>query len=178
MNKLVWLFAIVNPTEIPTRFPRDLLTRGCSPNWPQFTRGVREIDKALSEGVNMSFLSSMNIREKTLQKISERFQGVWAFTKLAMVDTKSRLSVTRLLLFIVQQSTTGSFLSFIFSSICHFIFPPLPLFVFSSLCLFVPSHVYCSPVTKRVASQTVLNEFGESSDALLWIQNKIFTTVM
>ena len=123
----------------------------------------------------MSFLSSMNIREKTLQKISERFQGVWAFTKLAMVDTKSRLFVTRLLLFIVQQSTTGSFLSFIFSSICHFIFPSLPLFVFSSLCLFVPSHVYCSPVTKRVASQTVLNEFGESPDALLWIQNKIFT---
>ena len=126
---------------------------------------MREIDKALSDGVNVAFLSNMNIREKTLQKISERFQGVWAFTKLAMVDTKSRLSVTRLLLFIVQQSTTGSFLSFI----VHFLvylsfhlsaFPPLPLFVFSSLCLFVPSHVYCSPVTKRVASQTVLNELS------------------
>ena len=137
MNKLVWLFAIANPTEIPTRFPRDLLMRGCSPNWPQFTRGVREIDKALSDGVNVAFLSNMNIREKTLQKISERFQGVWAFTKLAMVDTKSRLSVTRPLMFIVQQSTTGSFLSFclcLFLSLCLFSFR---VSVSTSLCLFV-----------------------------------------
>ena len=82
----------------------------------------------------MSFLSNMNIREKTLQKISERFQGVWAFTKLAMVDTKSRLSVTRLLLFIVQQSTTGSFLSFI----VHFlVYLSFHLSVFTSFRLFV-----------------------------------------
>ena len=107
--------------------------RGCSPNWPQFTRGVREIDKALSDGVNVAFLSNMNIREKTLQKISERFQGVWAFTKLAMVDTKSRLSVTRPLVFIVQQSTTGSFLSFFF--VCFYLFVFF-LFVFPSSLFF------------------------------------------
>ena len=129
----------MNPTEIPTRFPRDLLTRGCSPNWPQFTRGVREIDKALSEGVNMSFLSSMNIREKTLQKISWIFQGVWAFTKLAMVDTKSRLSVTRPLMFIVQQSTVVSlFLSLFVFIPFSFFFSCFRLDFLMSFCLFVP----------------------------------------
>ena len=124
---------------------------------------MREIDKALSDGVNVAFLSNMNIREKTLQKISERFQGVWAFTKLAMVDTKSRLSVTRPLMFIVQQSTTGSFLSFclcLFLSLCLFSFRvsvSTSLFLFVLLC---PFYVPCSAVTKRLLLKTALNEIS------------------
>ena len=100
------------------------------------------------------------------RKLCKRFPGDfkvcgrspnWPWSTLRAVCPSRACSC---LLFNSQQPGRFSLSLFIFSSICHFIFPSLPLFVFSSLCLFVPSHVYCSPVTKRVASQTVLNELS------------------
>ena len=112
MNQLVWLVEIVDRAEIPTRFPREHLLCGRSPNWPQLTLTVVCLSRFFYV---YSCTDPPHTHERRLILTNKRSSGFWGnFEEKRGSESSQWVWPTSKLVFNVSSFQFGFSLIFLF----------------------------------------------------------------